>query len=213
MGNKDEDFEELNRRLESVARGADYPIEAFVFVLRAVPSSEAPLAEPDHIDAEELCWRLHDEAMAAFGKHARERLESWSIRSCSDFGNIVYALVDAGLMEKSDRDCIEDFQGVFDFEDAFQSYARTRRVRRPIQWSLSLLFILTTFAAIAFAGFARLGVDGAIGTLTVSWLSVIGACCLMQAFRDRHRGWVVPACGGLVFLAVAVVMLLGFYLR
>ena len=36
-----------------------------------------------------------------------------------DFGRIVFALVDAGMMHKTDEDRIDDFVNVFDFKDAF----------------------------------------------------------------------------------------------
>ena len=50
---------------------------------------------------------------------ARTVLQRWSIHSCEDFGHIVFALVDAGLMLKTDEDSIDDFIGAYDFSDAF----------------------------------------------------------------------------------------------
>lgn len=43
------------------------------------------------------------------------------IFKCEDFGEIVFNLVDAGLMAKSAEDTKEDFQNGFDFDTAFPS--------------------------------------------------------------------------------------------
>ena len=52
---------------------------------------------------------------------SRAVLRKWQITSCQDFGQIVFAMVDAGLMHKNDEDSIKDFADVFDFADAFSS--------------------------------------------------------------------------------------------
>jgi uncharacterized repeat protein (TIGR04138 family) len=50
---------------------------------------------------------------------ARTVLRRWQITRCEDFGEIVFAMVDAGLMHKNEDDSIRDFVDVFDFADAF----------------------------------------------------------------------------------------------
>ena len=47
-------------------------------------------------------------------------LKSWGVHSTSDIGEIVYNLIEAGLMRKSANDRREHFDDVFDFEDAFE---------------------------------------------------------------------------------------------
>ena len=55
-------------------------------------------------------------------------LASWGIRSTSDFGEIVYNLIRIGKMSKSDDDRREDFDDVYDFEQAFvREYSRSPR--------------------------------------------------------------------------------------
>jgi hypothetical protein len=76
------------RQLRDTAAKSAYPYEAFLFVYQTLPSSFSPELPYDHIDAAELCWRLRDRAIVDFGSAARERLASWSVRSCYDFGNI-----------------------------------------------------------------------------------------------------------------------------
>jgi uncharacterized repeat protein (TIGR04138 family) len=48
-------------------------------------------------------------------------LKRWNLKRTADFGRIVFALVDGGLMQKTDDDSIEDFRDVFDFKSAFET--------------------------------------------------------------------------------------------
>lgn len=91
------------------------------------PSIAAPLAldhgldpSPDnHINGQQLCLGLRDYAILQYGLFARTVLDRWNIRRTEDFGRIVFLLVDAGLLRKTDEDCIEDFMGVYDFDEVF----------------------------------------------------------------------------------------------
>jgi uncharacterized repeat protein (TIGR04138 family) len=58
--------------------------------------------------------------MEEYGLIAREVLEHWGIRETADFGRIVYALVEVGLLVTQPGDRIEDFHDVFSFERAFE---------------------------------------------------------------------------------------------
>jgi uncharacterized repeat protein (TIGR04138 family) len=50
---------------------------------------------------------------------AKTVLAQWGVRRTEDFGKIVFAMIDAGLMRGSDTDTPEDFRGVYDFDEAF----------------------------------------------------------------------------------------------
>ena len=54
-----------------------------------------------------------------YGLMAKPVLNRWNIHQCEDFGQMVFALVNAGLMHKTEEDSVEDFAGVFDFDEAF----------------------------------------------------------------------------------------------
>lgn len=41
-----------------------------------------------------------------------------------DFGKIVFAMVESGIMHKTPEDNIEDFRDVFDFDEAFTAPQR-----------------------------------------------------------------------------------------
>jgi uncharacterized repeat protein (TIGR04138 family) len=42
------------------------------------------------------------------------------VTKTEDFGEIVFNLVEAGILGKTDADSREDFRDVFDFDDAFE---------------------------------------------------------------------------------------------
>lgn len=72
-----------------------------------------------HVDGQDLCWGLRDLAIEQWGLLAPVVLRHWGIRSTMDFGKMVFALVDHGLLQKQPGDDIRDFEKVYDFETAF----------------------------------------------------------------------------------------------
>jgi len=90
------------------------------------PDSPADaVKEPEvsrHISGQQLCQGLLEFAQHQWGLLARTVLRRWNITSTLDFGRIVFALVDAGHMQKTDDDSLEDFKDVFDFRTAFDGY-------------------------------------------------------------------------------------------
>jgi|TARA_R110000782_G_scaffold101029_10_gene187544 uncharacterized repeat protein (TIGR04138 family) len=75
--------------------------------------------EQRHVSGHQLCLGLRDYALQRYGLMSRVVLNRWGIRSTRDFGHIIFAMVDAGLMRKTDDDTIEDFDGVYEFDEAF----------------------------------------------------------------------------------------------
>jgi len=104
----------LEQSISQVAEGAKYPRDAFAFVLESVYSYGG-----EHVDGRTLCWTLRDRAIWCFGSRARETLGSWNVESCEDFGRIVYAMVEAGLIGRSEEDSIDDFRNVYCFDEEF----------------------------------------------------------------------------------------------
>lgn len=119
---------------------APYPSEAFHFVSEGLAhtvqsihgqrddSQEmAPTDNSRHINGRQLCLGLRSYALQRYGLLARTVLYRWNIKGTEDFGNIVFAMVDAGLMRKTDEDTPEDFQQVFDFHEAFRDVHEVAR--------------------------------------------------------------------------------------
>jgi uncharacterized repeat protein (TIGR04138 family) len=46
--------------------------------------------------------------------------EEWGIRRCEDFGEIVFNMVEIGLLGKTEKDSRADFQSGYDFDAAFR---------------------------------------------------------------------------------------------
>ena len=117
----------------SIRREAPFSQEAFQFVreglahtVKTFHGDGAPAggggangAGDRHVSGPQLCIGLRDYAVETYGMLARTVLSRWGIRTTGDFGRIVFAMIDAGLMRKSDEDTLEDFQNVYDFEEAF----------------------------------------------------------------------------------------------
>jgi uncharacterized repeat protein (TIGR04138 family) len=76
--------------------------------------------EPDrHLTGQQLCEAIRVFALEQFGLLAKVVLESWGLHSTSDFGNVVFNMIDIGLMKKSKSDRREDFDNVYNFDEAF----------------------------------------------------------------------------------------------
>lgn len=110
----DEILDRLNER------NPRYEGRAYLFVLSALQSVMEELHERRHISGRELAEGVRRLALERFGPMARTVLEHWGVHTTEDLGEIVFALVDCGVLTKQDEDRREDFEGVFDFEEAFE---------------------------------------------------------------------------------------------
>jgi len=72
-----------------------------------------------HVTGGEMCWGLREFALHRWGKLARRVLDSWNVRCTLDFGRIVFSMIEHEFMQKQPSDSIDDFNDVFDFEEAF----------------------------------------------------------------------------------------------
>ncbi|MGN6369109.1 MAG: Minf_1886 family protein [Phycisphaerae bacterium] len=104
-----------------------YPVEAFEFVRHGLNHTVAKIhgdlrAKSEHachVSGQQLCWGLRNYAVEKYGLLAETVLSHWGIVRTSDFGRIVFAMVDNKLMQKTDDDDIRDFYNVFEFSSAF----------------------------------------------------------------------------------------------
>lgn len=97
-----------------------YDERAYLFVLAALEYCQQKLPERRHISGAELAEGCRDLALERFGVMSRLVLEHWGIRQTADIGHIVFTLVDLGMLLSQATDSREDFEGVFDFERAFE---------------------------------------------------------------------------------------------
>jgi uncharacterized repeat protein (TIGR04138 family) len=96
-----------------------YKSEAYLFVIQALEFTMARLGRRGHVSGQELLQGFATLAKREFGPTARMVLENWGVTKTQDVGEIVFSLVGAGLLGKTEEDSIEDFADIFDFADVF----------------------------------------------------------------------------------------------
>ncbi len=115
-----------------------YPIEAFHFVQEGLrytvhrfhANAETMALDDRHVSGRQLCLGLRDFAVEQYGMMAPAVLSHWNITRTDDFGRIVFAMITAGMMTKTEDDNIEDFRAVYDFSEAFDRIELLNRVGR-----------------------------------------------------------------------------------
>ena len=116
-------FEE---RLELVlAKDSRYHRDAYYFIRDALDHTQKAIVKENrgqqrHVTGQELLSGIREYALSQFGPMTLTLFEEWGIRSCEDFGEIVFNLVDIKLLAKTDNDSREHFRGGYDFEEAFR---------------------------------------------------------------------------------------------
>lgn len=112
---------------DEIRASAPYARQAFVFVQDGLEytvkrvhgdPSQLPVGER-HISGEQLCDGLRELAIKKYGLMARTVLEHWNIQRTDDFGRIVFAMVNAGIWSSTEEDKLDDFFGIYSFEEAF----------------------------------------------------------------------------------------------
>ncbi len=104
-----------------------YSLHAYHFVFEALDytirklgkDSSSPREKERHVTGKQLLEGARELALHQFGYMARTILENWGVKRCEDFGEIVFNLVETGLMGKTESDTKEDFRGGYDFKTAF----------------------------------------------------------------------------------------------
>jgi len=128
--------------LQLLKKDPRYKLEAYQFVREAldyaqhalgmgsgkpVKSGEEPPPEA-HLTGQQLCEAIRRYALDQYGYMAKIVLNSWGVQSTGDFGEIVYNLIEIKEMRKSEADRRQDFDGVYDFEEAF---VRQFKIKMP----------------------------------------------------------------------------------
>jgi uncharacterized repeat protein (TIGR04138 family) len=72
-----------------------------------------------HVTGRELLDGLRLFALDQFGPMSKTVLNNWGVRRCRDFGDIVFNLIEYKVFSKTENDRQEDFDALYDFDDAF----------------------------------------------------------------------------------------------
>ncbi len=103
----------------------------YPFVFEALDYTLTGMEEqPRHVNGHELLEGIREYAVEEFGLMARSVFECWGIHETSDFGRMVFNLIDAGLLGKAEADKLDDFKDVYDFAVAFETLPRKELLRR-----------------------------------------------------------------------------------
>ncbi len=116
----------FDKAIEQITqRDPRYHREAYAFVREALDFTQKMLIQSGkeglrHVSGQELLAGIRGYALQLFGPMALLVLNDWGIRRCEDFGELVFNMVDCGLLAKTDQDTRDDFKGGYDFEEAFR---------------------------------------------------------------------------------------------
>ena len=116
------DFDQAISRL--VEQDKRYTAGAYHFMRDALDHTlrqvrEGGEIEDRHVSGKELVEGIRGYALKEFGPMVMTVFEEWGIRSCADFGEIVFNLIEARVFGKTEDDTRADFVGHYDFDDAF----------------------------------------------------------------------------------------------
>jgi len=113
---------------------ARYDYDAYFFVREALDFTVNMLKKPvtgpgRHVSGAELMEGMRAFALEQFGPLSKRVLNTWGIHGTSDFGEIVFHLVEKGELGKTESDTRQDFAGGFDFNEAFVRPFQPRAIR------------------------------------------------------------------------------------
>lgn len=108
-----------------LARDPRYQRDAYLFVKDALDHTQKLVVKNNkgelrHVTGQELLGGIRDYALSQFGPMTAMVFEEWGIKRCEDFGEIVFNMVEIGLLGKTEKDSREDFANGYTFEEAFR---------------------------------------------------------------------------------------------
>jgi uncharacterized repeat protein (TIGR04138 family) len=118
--------------IKTETTGLKYHPDAYRFVDQALRHTQRRLGrsaenvaneeneeEAAHINGRELLDGIRELAVNEFGLMAIVVLRHWGVRGTEDIGRIVFDFIERGAMRKTDRDQLNDFFDVYDFDQVF----------------------------------------------------------------------------------------------
>lgn len=102
-----------------------YHREAYHFLREALDYTQRAIGKANqgklrHVTGQELLAGIRGFALQQFGPMAITLLAEWGVRRCEDFGELVFNLIDHGVLSKTETDARADFAGGYDFDEAFR---------------------------------------------------------------------------------------------
>lgn len=126
---------DTRRRLELIEKDGRFPLDAYNFLQRGVRHTVEMVHGPDaltldddedpatrHVGGRQLAMGLRDLAVRQWGFLAQTVLRRWGITSTRNFGEMVFVLVEGGVLSRTEGDRVEDFDDVYPFGDIGSDY-------------------------------------------------------------------------------------------
>ena len=114
-----QNIDKVSMLIRLINRDRRYDPESYSFVMAALDFTRKGLNRKGHVSGQELLEGIRGYALEEFGPMARTVLGHWGITTTNDFGEIVFNMLDTGLLGKSEQDSKEDFNNRFDFKAVF----------------------------------------------------------------------------------------------
>ena len=101
-----------------------YARDAYHFTREALDFTQKLISRENkgtvrHVTGQELLDGIRQYAIQQYGPMTVTVFEEWGVKKCSDFGEIVFNMVENGILMKTKNDSREDFQNGYDFIDVF----------------------------------------------------------------------------------------------
>ena len=108
-----------------LTRDPRFARDAYTFVREALDYTQKIIGKETHgqirhVSGQELLDGIRQFALQQFGPMVVTVFEEWGVSHCRDFGDIVFNMVEIGLLAKTDKDTRDDFQNGYDFTEAFR---------------------------------------------------------------------------------------------
>ncbi|MGH7952100.1 MAG: Minf_1886 family protein, partial [Limisphaerales bacterium] len=108
-----------------LAKDSRFAREAYLFLREALDFTQKLIGRENrgairHVSGQELLDGIRQFALNQFGPMAATVFEEWGVRNSRDFGDVVFNMVEIGLLAKTEKDSRDDFQNGYDFTDAFR---------------------------------------------------------------------------------------------
>jgi uncharacterized repeat protein (TIGR04138 family) len=116
----------FDEALEQIlAKDLRYHRDVYLFLREALDYTQKFIGKENrgqfrHVTGQELLDGIRQFALQQFGPMAVTVFEEWGVRHSRDFGEIVFNMVEIGLLAKTENDTRDDFRNGYDFTDAFR---------------------------------------------------------------------------------------------
>jgi uncharacterized repeat protein (TIGR04138 family) len=107
-----------------LAHDSRYTRDAYHFLREALDFTQKQISKERkskaHVTGQELLEGIRQYALQQFGPMTVTVFDEWGIRQCEDFGEMVFIMIEGGLLAKTEQDTREHFHGGYNFTEAFE---------------------------------------------------------------------------------------------